>query len=130
MISRLDHIQLAMPAGQEDTARAFYGDLLEFKEVKKPAALEALGGVWFQGAGFGLHLGVMKDFRPATKAHPAFCALNLTTLFKRLELAKIMPKWDDSLEGVKRFYANDPFGNRLEFLTSDGLGAFGNDKLA
>lgn len=25
-------------------------------------------------------------------------------------------EWDDAAPGVRRFYATDPFGNRLEFL--------------
>jgi len=117
MIIALDHVQLAMPAGQEEKARAFYGLLLGLKEIEKPEALKARGGIWFQADGFGLHLGVMKDFRPATKAHPAFRVTGIETLFKHLEDTKIKPKWDDKLPNTKRFYVNDPFGNRLEFLT-------------
>jgi hypothetical protein len=24
--------------------------------------------------------------------------------------------WDEAIPGVRRFYASDPFGNRLEFI--------------
>ena len=129
MITHLDHVQLAMPAGKEDEARAFYSELLGLTEVEKPEPLKSRGGVWFQENGFGFHLGVMKDFQPATKAHPAFCVNDLTTLFRQLKAAKIKVKWDESLKGVTRFYANDPFGNRLEFLTHNGLVPQENDKL-
>ena len=121
MLLKLDHVQLAMPQGEEDKARAFYGDLLELKELEKPDALKGRGGVWFQAESFAVHLGVMKDFMPATKAHPAFCVQDIKTLYKTLELAKISVNWDNSLKNVQRFYANDPFGNRLEFLTMQGL---------
>lgn len=30
----LDHIQLAMPSGEEDAARRFYGGVLRFEEVR------------------------------------------------------------------------------------------------
>ena len=54
MIAGLDHVQLAMPAGKEAEARAFYGNLLGLREVPKPEPLRARGGVWFSGPGFGL----------------------------------------------------------------------------
>jgi hypothetical protein len=47
----LDHVQLAMPAGQEPVARAFYGGVLGLAEEPKPRNLAVRGGVWFrQGA--------------------------------------------------------------------------------
>jgi catechol 2,3-dioxygenase-like lactoylglutathione lyase family enzyme len=33
----IDHVQLAIPAGEEDRARAFYRDLLGMVELAKPA---------------------------------------------------------------------------------------------
>ena len=116
MIVGLDHVQLAMPAGEESAARRFYGEVLGLAEVPKPEALRARGGVWFAGPGFGLHLGVEADFRPARKAHPAFQVRDVEKVAERLEVAGYSPLWDDALPGVRRFYAHDPFGNRLEFL--------------
>jgi hypothetical protein len=43
----LDHVQIAMPAGGEDAARAFYGALLGLPEIPKPPDLATRGGVWF-----------------------------------------------------------------------------------
>ena len=40
----IDHVQLAMPEGGEETARAFYRDALGLTEVPKPADLAARGG--------------------------------------------------------------------------------------
>lgn len=57
-ILRLDHIQLAMPQGGEDEARAFYADLLGLNEVAKPAHLTQRGGCWFEHGEVRLHLGV------------------------------------------------------------------------
>ncbi|TMV82713.1 glyoxalase, partial [Thioclava sp. BHET1] len=48
---RLDHVQLAIPAGAETRCRAFWGDLLGLREIAKPERLRARGGVWFEGAG-------------------------------------------------------------------------------
>lgn len=116
MITRLDHIQLALPAGGEGKARAFYGTLLGFAEAEKPEPLRVRGGVWFAGPGFGLHLGVETPFTPAQKAHPAFRVEALEALYDRLKEAGTEMVWDTALPNVKRFYAYDPFGNRLEFL--------------
>ncbi|MDB5291910.1 MAG: putative glyoxalase family protein, partial [Phycisphaerales bacterium] len=68
MIISLDHVQLAMPAGQEPGARAFYGDLLGLEEIEKPPVLRARGGVWFRlNDGRQVHLGVEEPFRPNLK---------------------------------------------------------------
>ena len=45
----IDHVQLGMPAGGEDRARAFYAASLGLREVPKPPELAGRGGVWFAG---------------------------------------------------------------------------------
>jgi catechol 2,3-dioxygenase-like lactoylglutathione lyase family enzyme len=112
----LDHLQLAMPAGREAQARAFYGDILGLRELTKPANLAVRGGVWFALGTQQLHLGVEGDFRPAKKAHPAFLVHDVARLRARLEQAGYAPYEDEPLAGYKRFYVADPFGNRLELM--------------
>ncbi|MDP9559589.1 UNVERIFIED_ORG: catechol 2,3-dioxygenase-like lactoylglutathione lyase family enzyme [Rhizobium nepotum] len=115
-ILALDHLQLAMPVGREDEARAFYGDLLGFAEQAKPANLAARGGCWFSSGPIKLHLGIDQDFRPARKAHPAFLVDDLSILRKTLETAGYHVVEDEPLEGYHRFYVLDPFGNRIEMM--------------
>ncbi|KJF65852.1 VOC family protein [Rhizobium nepotum] len=115
-ILALDHVQLAMPAGREDDARAFYSGLLSFAEQAKPANLAARGGCWFTCGPIKLHLGVEQDFRPARKAHPAFLVDDLKILRKTLETAGCHVVEDEPLEGYHRFYVHDPFGNRIEMM--------------
>ena len=112
----LDHVQLAMPEGGEDDARAFYSRVLGLIEIPKPPALAARGGVWFGNGALQLHLGTESDFRPARKAHPAIRVDDLSVLAESCRAAGHTPQFDESLPGVVRFYASDPFGNRLEFL--------------
>jgi catechol 2,3-dioxygenase-like lactoylglutathione lyase family enzyme len=107
---RIDHVQVAAPPGCEPEARAFYGDVLGLRELEKPKALQARGGLWFEH----VHVGVEEDFRPARKAHPALLVENLDELAARIGAVE----WDDAVPGVRRFYASDPFGNRLEFVGS------------
>ncbi|MDQ1185153.1 VOC family protein [Agrobacterium larrymoorei] len=113
---RLDHIQLAMPEGGEQRARAFYADLLGLEEVEKPANLAGRGGCWFALGEVRVHLGVAADFVAARKAHPAFVVDDLAQLRKRLETAGCHVVEDEPLEGYHRFYVYDPFGNRIEMM--------------
>jgi catechol 2,3-dioxygenase-like lactoylglutathione lyase family enzyme len=112
----LDHVQLAMPAGQEATARAFYAGVLGLVEEPKPAHLARRGGVWFKGGALRLHLGVEADFRPAKKAHPALLVKGLVALTDRCRQAGYPPVADEPLGGFTRAYVSDPFGNRIELL--------------
>ncbi|HEX3908022.1 MAG TPA: VOC family protein [Mycobacteriales bacterium] len=116
MFDRLHHTQLAMPVAEEDRARAFYVDVLGMAEIAKPPVLAARGGAWFRAGGVELHLGVEGDFRPARKAHPGILVTDLGGLAARLSAAGVCPEWDSEFPGHRRFYAADPFGNRLEFL--------------
>lgn len=116
---RIDHVQLAMPAGGEDAARAFFADLLGMAEVPKPDTLSP-EGCWFAAGAVRIHIGSDPDFRPAGRAHPALCVQALDDLGARLEIAGYSPEWDDRLPGVRRFFACDPFGNRIEFMESSG----------
>ena len=112
----LHHVQLAIPVGGEAECRAFWGDVLGMEELSKPPALAARGGCWFRGGDLEVHLGVEQDFAPARKAHPGMLVDDLAALASTLESAGIEVTWDDDFPGRDRFYAQDPFGNRLEFL--------------
>lgn len=121
----LDHVQLAAPPGCEPAARRFYGELLGLRELPKPPALAARGGVWFALGDHQLHLGVEEPFAPARKAHPAFALpspADLHALAERLQAAGTPVEWDAALPGVDRFYAADPWGNRLELLAPAATG--------
>ncbi|HEX6201752.1 MAG TPA: VOC family protein [Thermoanaerobaculia bacterium] len=115
-IEELDHVQVAIPAGGEERARAFYGGLLGLREVAKPARLATRGGVWFAVGTRQLHLGVEADFRPARKAHPALRVRGLAELIDRCRAAGVPVAVDEPLPGVDRVHVADPFGNRLELL--------------
>jgi catechol 2,3-dioxygenase-like lactoylglutathione lyase family enzyme len=103
----IDHVQLAMPAGGEDEATAFYEGLLGLPRVPKPEPLASRGGCWFEAGAVKVHLGVEADFRPARKAHPALVVDDLDDLCRRLA--------DAGFE-VEDGYVHDPFGNRIELV--------------
>lgn len=116
MLRHIDHVQLAMPAGGEDEARAFYGRLLGLPEVPKPPALAARGGCWFERDGLKVHLGVDPDFRPARKAHPAFVVDDLQSVVASLVAAGAAVEEAEPIDRIERAFAHDPFGNRLELI--------------
>ncbi len=112
----LDHVQIEAPPESEAAARSFYGVVLGLPELSKPANLAALGGVWFAVGAQQIHIGIVDDFVPRSKGHPAFCVHNLPFWQARLNAAgyPIIP--DDRLPGYRRFYTTDPWGNRIEIL--------------
>lgn len=116
LLKGLDHVQLAMPPGEEAMARAFYSRVLGIPEVPKPAHLAARGGCWFETGALKVHLGVDTDFHPSRKAHPAFLVENLAALRTRLIAAGFPPEEGAPLEGYDRCYVHDPFGNRIELM--------------
>jgi len=116
-IISIDHIQLAMPVGEEAEARTFYAHILGFTEVPKPPELAKRGGAWFESGNVKLHIGVETDFHPARKAHPAFIVDDLDSLIQKVQSAGY--KTDTSqppLDGYKRAHIFDPFDNRIELM--------------
>jgi len=122
-VAGIDHVQLAAPPGCEAEARRFFGELLGLRELPKPPALAVRGGLWFQCGAQQIHIGVEKDFRPAKKAHPALRLADeasLEALRARLKASGIATKDDQEIEDAARFFAEDPWGNRLEFVSHTG----------
>ncbi len=112
----IDHVQLAMPAGEEEQARFFYGGVLGLPEKQKPPHLAKRGGVWFEEGDLKFHLGVEKEFRPAKKAHPALLVKGINDLIEKCRSAGYEVTSDEPLEGYNRVYVHDPFGNRIELM--------------
>ena len=115
-MARLDHVQLAIPRGAEEEARAFWSGVLGFDEVPKPAGSSGPGGAWFVAGAAQVHLGIEDDFRPAKKAHPALRVRGLAALRARLVAAGRPIEPLAPLQGCARFHSSDPFGNRVEFI--------------
>lgn len=116
-ILSIDHVQIAMPTGSEESARAFYMDVLGFAETPKPAELAKRGGLWFQSENVQLHLGIEPNFHPALKAHPAFIVNNLDSFIAKVENAGFRTDTSQPpLDGFKRAHVFDPFENRIELM--------------
>ncbi len=115
-VRRIDHILIAMPAGREEEARAFYHGILGLNEQVKPPQLAARGGCWFENGDLEVHLGVEKNFNPARKAHPAFIVDDLAGIVAKAMQAGLRVTADEPIEGCDRRHVDDPFGNRIELI--------------
>ncbi|MCW8095222.1 VOC family protein [Streptomyces tauricus] len=116
MLTAVDHVQLAAPPGAEEALRAYYAGVLGMTEIPKPPVLARRGGCWFSAGAVQLHLGIDPDFRPAKKAHPGLRVTDIEAYAARLAARGAPVTWDTELPGHRRFYSEDPVGNRLEFL--------------
>jgi catechol 2,3-dioxygenase-like lactoylglutathione lyase family enzyme len=114
-----DHVQVAMPKGEEERARSFYVARLGLVELQKPADLASRGGLWLACGELQLHLGVEDPFRPARKAHPALRIRRYMELLSSLQAAGHEISVDTTRPGVERAFVADPFGNRIELINAE-----------
>jgi muramoyltetrapeptide carboxypeptidase len=118
---RLSHINVTMPAGNEDKARSFYAGLLDLREIPKPESIRNRGGVWFDAGGLDVHVSVEEQRNGVDlRRHFGLECPNVETLRARLEAAGMKTK-DGRPAPWKRFFVNDPFGNRIEIHEAGGL---------
>ncbi len=117
-ITGIDHVQLAMPVGAEDMARAFYSGVLGLAEIDKPAVLAVRGGAWFQCGPVQLHLGADAAFQAARKAHPALLVEGFDSFVAELARKGVEIKSEDTVGGRLRATIHDPFGNRVELIAA------------
>ncbi len=119
----LDHVQLAMPPGGEEAAEGFYAGILGLARIPKPEPMASRGGCWFVSDSLAIHLGVEKEFRAAKKAHPALLVQNLAGLAEVMTEAGIAVRPNPDQSPGAGCYVEDPFGNRLELIDADRVGA-------
>ncbi len=118
---KLSHINISMPKGCEDTARAFYAGLLGLKEIPKPEPLRVRGGVWFDAGGLDVHVSVEEPHAGADKQrHFGLECADVDGVRDKLKSAGVETE-DGRPAPWKRFFVRDPFGNRLEIHEAGGL---------
>ena len=117
MITALHHVQITIPPGAEDEARAFYCGVLGLVEIEKPASLGGRGGFWLAVGKRSVHVGVEEGAaRSATKAHVAYEVSDLQHFRACLRAAGFEVIEGIPIPGYERFETRDPFGNRLELI--------------
>lgn len=115
-IAGIDHVQVAIPPGADEAARAFYSGVLGLAEIPKPAPLNASGGAWFLTGATQLHIGGQVGFVPARKAHPAFVVEDFEAYCALLRERGVAVREEVEVAGRRRAGIEDPFGNRIELI--------------
>ena len=113
-IPSLHHVQVFYPAGREDEARRFYGELLGLPEIPRPETLRDRDGLWFAAGGGHVHLSVDADLALHPRRHFGLRVARLDPLVARLRAAGARLEDATPIPGWRRLYVVDPFGNRVE----------------
>ena len=117
MLRAVNHVQVSIPIGAEDEARAFYSGILGLKEIPKPESLAGRGGFWLELDNFQIHFGTEDGIdRARSKAHVAYTVDDLEHWRDRLAEVGVAVIDGIPIPNYKRFEFRDLFGNRVEFL--------------
>ena len=111
----IDHVQVCIPPGTEESARAFYENVLGFQRIEKPASLQSMSTMWMQNGDVELHVAV-DPVVERTKQHPALVVEAIDDVRSHLVQHGVALKEEPLIPDRKRFSFVDPFGNRIEFL--------------
>jgi catechol 2,3-dioxygenase-like lactoylglutathione lyase family enzyme len=117
-VRRLNHVTIAVPAGEHEKARAFYGGLLGLEEIPRPAALNAVYDLmWFKFLDILLHLDFSPPWvTPSENRHVAFEVEDLPAVRRYLESCGATIREAVAMPDRERFYLLDPFGNYFELI--------------
>ena len=115
----IDHVQLPFAVSQAAQVYQFYTEFFGLKNFAAPQAARfrfGLGGQW-------LDLVPSPDAQPVQSGHLALSVLNLPAVRHRLLQAGHVLDETRALPGYRRFFVNDPAGNRLEILEPEPDGS-------
>lgn len=114
------HVQLHYPMDKAAQVYRFYTDFFGLKNFAAPHTSRyrfGLNGQW-------LDLAPRADATPAQSGHVALTVLDLPALRHRLLQAGFSLEETQPLPGYRRFFINDPAGNRLEILEPEPDGSW------
>ncbi len=115
---RINHVTVAVPAGEHEKVRAFYGGVLGLKEVKRPGALNQVYDlIWYEWMDILLHIDFTPPWtRPAENRHVAVEVKDLPAIRAYLEQQGAEIREAVAMPDRERFYLLDPFGNYFEII--------------
>ena len=115
---RINHVTVAVPAGEHEKVRAFYGGVLGLEEIPRPAALNAVYDLmWFKLLDILLHLDFSPPWvQPSENRHVALEVEDLPGLRSYLESKGATIRKAVKMPDRERFYLLDPFGNYFEII--------------
>ncbi|HEY0256411.1 MAG TPA: hypothetical protein VGC39_03130 [Candidatus Methylacidiphilales bacterium] len=115
---RLNHITVAVPAGEHVRVREFYAGVLGLEEIPRPESLnEVYDLMWFKFLDILLHLDFTPPWvMPAENRHIALEIEDLPAVRLYLESKKATIREAVPMRDRDRFYLLDPFGNYFELM--------------
>jgi catechol 2,3-dioxygenase-like lactoylglutathione lyase family enzyme len=115
---RINHVTVAVPAGEHEKVRGFYGGLLGLKEVQRADVLNKVYDlIWYEWMDILLHIDFSPPWaKPAENRHVAVEVRDLHAVRAHLErqgaeIVEAVP-----IPDRERFYLLDPFGNYFEIM--------------
>jgi catechol 2,3-dioxygenase-like lactoylglutathione lyase family enzyme len=126
MLKAITHVNLTIAPGEEALATAlhFYVDLLGLTRLPRPNDIDGgRPGLWL-GFGNGQQIHISAEAQAASynapsNRHAAFEVEDLAALRQLLSEAGAALEDASKIPGQSRFFARDPWGNRLEFMQLD-----------
>jgi catechol 2,3-dioxygenase-like lactoylglutathione lyase family enzyme len=113
LLRRIAHVNISVH--DIESARRFYGDTLGLAPAVRPNDA-GRAGCWFCLGDAELHVSLEPNAdNVSSKRHVAFEVSDLAALRARLQAAGCAIEEGRPLDGMQRFFARDPAGNRLEF---------------
>jgi len=117
-IESLHHAAVTVPTERLEEARHFYANLLGLEEAPRPEAELGRPGIWYRVGGSELHIQARDNYvRELGAHHSALVVDDVSGLKAHLQANDIEIEDAQPLSDRERFFARDPFGNRLEFLS-------------
>ncbi len=122
-IKGIMHINITIAPGPEALAEArrFYIEGLGLQELDRPVQTDnGRPGYWLAcGPGQQVHISAepqAESYNGPSGRHSAFEVEDITGLKQQLIKAGVTVQDGMQFEGLSRFFARDPWGNRLEFV--------------
>lgn len=114
----LHHVALTAPTERLADARRFYSDVLGLEERDRPDGELGHPGIWYRVGEGELHIQCRDSAPPdGSDRHPALVVDDVATMRERLRAHGVEVSEAPALLGRERFFARDPFGHRIEFMS-------------
>jgi catechol 2,3-dioxygenase-like lactoylglutathione lyase family enzyme len=112
----IDHVQVTVTREQLPTAKRFYAEVLGLPAAPRPG--NPAEGAWYQIGPVQLHLALEDRAAPEanrSRRHVCYRVADLAAAEARLREGGIAIMADRRpIPGVRRFFVEDPGGNRIE----------------
>ena len=110
---RIDHV--AVIVTDLERSKAFYGGVLQLKEVPRPESFD-FPGAWYEIGPTYLHLLGKPQADSSSPRHFCLWVSDLRAAAKQAQAHGTRVEWktNHKIPGIDRFFIHDPDGNRIE----------------